>query len=101
MKRISIRRDAVRSAAVWIKTNNPHMRNKVISYLEYCIWKHVNEIIEVALEHWEIMYTGGAGWTILFTPEDEEYGTIEILVDPQVGEEPDYNYVYQEGVEVV
>lgn len=89
-RQISIERHAIENTAMWIKQNNPHMKNTSLSSLIATIEACVKRVVVHANKYWELNYSGTAGFTVFFMPESEEYGVIEILIDPSVGSECDY-----------
>lgn len=97
MKRqISINRQAVDNAVIWIKQNNEYMKNKSLADLIQMIQRSIDCVVKRAKEDWQLHYSGTAGFTVFFMPEEDYYGTIEILVDPCVGGEYDYIDVEEE-----
>ena len=69
-------------------------KNKLLNKSRSEIEKYINDCIKEGVnrnnkgEDCQLMSTGG--WTILFTIEEERYGTIEVLVDANVSNETDY-----------
>lgn len=97
MKRqISINRQAVDNAVLWIKQNNEYMKNKSLADLTQMIQRSVDCVVKRAKEDWQLHYSGTAGFTVFFMPEEDYYGTVEILVDPCVGGEYDYIDIEEE-----
>ena len=69
-------------------------KNKLLNKSRSEIEKYINDCIKEGVnrnnkgEDCHFMSTGG--WTIMFTIEEERYGTIEVLVDANVSNETDY-----------
>lgn len=61
-------------------------RSEIEEYINDCIKEGVNRNNKG--EDCHFMSTGG--WTIMFSIEEERYGTIEVLVDANVSNETDY-----------
>lgn len=94
MKReIIMREDAVDRAALWIITNNKHIRNFSYQQIKDLLQKSVEYVVKHAHLHWEMNYSVTAGFTVFFMPEDENCDIIEILVDPCVSTNDDVNYI--------
>ena len=95
-KQIAINRQAVDNAAIWIKQNNDYMKNKSLVDLTQMIQCSIDCVVKRAKEDWQLHYSGTAGFTVFFMPEEDYYGTIEILVDPCVGGQYDYIDIEEE-----
>lgn len=94
MKReIIMREDAVDRAALWIITNNKHLSSYSYQQIKDSLQKCIERVVKHAHRHWEINYSGTAGFTVFFMPEDENCGIVEILVDPCVSTNNDVNYI--------
>lgn len=93
-RKISIMEGAVDKTARWILENNKHLRNHTYQQIKSSIQKSIDRVVEHAHLYWELNYSGTAGFTVFFMPEDENYGTIEILVDPCVSSTEEINYIY-------
>lgn len=98
MKQISMREGAVKEAAMWIKLNNRYLKEDPLENIEACIQEHVDKAINYALTVDETYYISSAGWTVLYLPDGDGYGEIQILVDPLVSKGNDYMTVYKEEV---
>ncbi|MGL5013028.1 MAG: hypothetical protein ACRC6V_01900 [Bacteroidales bacterium] len=94
-KQIAINRQAVDNAVVWIKQNNKYMKEDSLADLTQTVQCLVDNVVKRAREDWQLHYAGTVGLTVFFMPEEDHYGTVEILVDPCVGS--DYDYVDIEG----
>ena len=93
-RQISIRQDAVDTTVGWILANNKHLRNHSYQQIRDSLQNCIDRVVKHANLYWELNYSGIAGFTVFFTPEDENYGTIEILVDPCVSTTKEINYTY-------
>lgn len=92
-KQIAINRQAVDNAVAWIKQNNKYMKDNSLADLTETVQCLVDNVVKRAREDWQLHYAGTAGFTVFFIPEEDHYGTIEILVDPCVGVGSGYDYV--------
>lgn len=87
---ISINVNAVRSAAEFDVSNNPHTKAKgnTVEEVEQEILGYLKEMYDALMAgdtEWELQYTGTRTYRILFQPEEDHYGTISILSDTSVG----------------
>lgn len=97
-KKISIREGSIETTARWIFANNPHLHHRpniTLDTIREDIRKCVDRVVNQAYKNWDINYSGTAGFTVFFLPEEENYGAIEILVEPCVGQR-EINYIYIE-----
>lgn len=94
MKReITINKDQIEITARWIYANNTYLWKRPdvsVDTLIADIKRSIRRVVECAEKNWELNYSGTAGFTVFFMPEDEKYGVIDILVDPAVSQESDY-----------
>ena len=94
MKReIIMREDAVDRVALWLSTNNKYLLNFSYQEIKDALQKNIERVVKHARLHWEMNYSGTAGFTVFFMPEDENCGIIEILVDPCVSTNDDVKYI--------
>lgn len=84
---ISIDVTAAHAAAKFDVANNPYKPNSSVPDVEREINRLIREVYDLAMkqEEFEYLYTGTASYTVVFQPEDENYGTITVLVSPNVG----------------
>lgn len=92
-KKISVREGAKEIVLDWIIKNNKHSSTFTYQLLSDSLENCIERVKKNAMKNWDITFSGTAGFTVLFTPESDEYGTIEILVDPCVSKELPYNYI--------
>jgi len=96
MKReISINKESISRAAPWLAYSNRYLASATIEMIEADIQRSVDRVIESAKQGWELHYSGTAGFTVFFMPEDENYGTVEVLVDPAVGSEYEFEIIWE------
>ena len=99
MKRqISIREGSVERTARWIYANNTCLWNRhniSVETLKDDIQRSIDRVIKYAEKDWTLNYSGTAGFTVFFMPEDESYGTVEVLVDPAVGGEYEFEIIWE------
>ena len=96
MKReISINKESISRAARWLAYSNRYLASATIEMIEADIQRSVDRVIESAKQGWELHYSGTAGFTVFFMPEDENYGTVEVLVDPAVGSEYEFEIIWE------
>ena len=90
---ITINVNSVFHAAKWDVENNPFAKKRgdtieiVQDHINDIVQKLYNEAIE---ESWEYRSCSTGSYTVMFQPEDENYGTISVLVDPSVGQNAYY-----------
>lgn len=96
MREISISESSAHDAAMWISLHNPYMRKHSLEYIESRIQDCIDTVIKKVRKNWEMAYVSTGGWTVIFFPEDNYYGVIEVLVDPQVSKEREYTIIYKE-----
>lgn len=89
MRKIIIDSNAVKCAATFLFGNNPHL-NYSLQKWEDKILGYVKKVYETAMQDGELSYISTAGFTIMYLPDYETYGTIEVLVDPAIGRDRDY-----------
>lgn len=95
MKRqISIREGSVDKTTQWILANNKYLHSHSYQQIRDSIQDSIDRVVKYAKLYWELNYSGTAGFTVFFMPQDENYGTIEILVDPCVSTTEEIKYVY-------
>lgn len=92
-KKISIREGAKEIVLDWIMKNNKHSPTFTYQTLSDSLERCIDRVKYNATKNWDITHSGTAGFTVLFTPESDDYGVIEILVDPCVSKELKYNYI--------
>lgn len=96
MKReISINKESIPRTARWIAYNNRYLKAASIEELESNIQRSVDRVIESAKQDWEMNYSGTAGFTVFFIPEDDNYGIVEVLVDPALGGEYEFEIIWE------
>ena len=96
MKReISINKESISRAARWLTYSNRYLASATIEMIEADIQRSVDRVVEAAKKKWEINYSGTAGFTVFFMPEDESYGIVEVLVDPAVGGEYEFEIIWE------
>lgn len=93
MKQISIKEDAVIHAAKFISEYNKHLNYMTFKELEDEIQSYVDKVYATAMKEWEWTYVSTGGWTVTFYPDSDNYGTIEILVDPTVSKALNFVYI--------
>ena len=96
MREISIREGSAHDAAMWISLHNLYMKNHSLGYIESRIQDCIDDVIKKARKNWEMTYVSTGGWIVIFFPEDDYHGVIEVLVDPQVSKEREYILIYEE-----
>lgn len=96
MREISILEGSVHDAAMWISLHNPHMQKHSLGYIKSRIQDCIDDVIQEVRKDWEITYVSTGGWTVIFFPEDDYHGVIEVLVDPQISKEREYILIYEE-----
>ena len=99
MKQISIKEGAVMYAARFISEYNKFLSDMSFRELEADIQSYVDRVRRDAMQNWEMQYISTGGWTVTFYPEDDNYGMIEILVDPSVSKNLNFVYVWGESFE--
>lgn len=84
---ISIDVTAAHSAAKFDVANNPYKPSSSVPDAEREINCMIRNVYDRAMKQKEFEYiaTGTGSWTVVFQPEDENYGTITVLVSPNVG----------------
>lgn len=97
MKQISIKQDAVIHAAKFISEYNKYLSDMTFKELEDDIQSYVDQIYEKAMKEWEWTYVSTGGWTVVFYPDSDNYGTIEILVDPAVSKALNFVYIEEKA----
>ena len=95
-KQISINKESISRAARWLAYSNRYLASATIETLEADIQRSVDRVVESAKKDWQLTYSGTAGFTVFFMPEDERYGTVEVLVDPAVGGEYEFKTIWEE-----
>lgn len=96
MREISIIEGSAHDVAMWISLHNPHMQKHSLGYIESRIQDCIDDVIEKARKDWELTYVSTGGWYVIFFPEDDYHGVIEVLVDPLVSKEREYSLIYEE-----
>lgn len=94
-KQISINKESISRAARWLAYNNRYLKAASIGELESSIQRSVDRVIESAKKDWELHYSGTAGFTVFFMPEDDSYGIVEVLVDPAVGSDYEFEIIWE------
>ena len=94
-RQISINKESISRASRWLAYNNRYLKAASIEELESNIQRSIDRVIESAKQGWEMYYSGTAGFTVFFMPEDENYGTIEVLVDPAVGSDYEFEIIWE------
>lgn len=86
-KSISIDVSAAHAAAKFDVANNPYKPNSSVPEVEREINLMIRKVYDQAMkqEEFEYLSTGTASYTVVFHPEDKNYGTITVLVQPNVG----------------
>ena len=86
-KSISVDVSAAHAAAKFDVANNPYKPNSSIPDAEQEINRLIRKVYDQAMkqEEFEYLSTGTASYTVVFQPEDKYYGTITVLVQPNVG----------------
>lgn len=84
---ISIDVTAAHAAAKFDVANNPYKPSSSVPDTEREINCMIRNVYDRAMKQKEFEYiaTGTGSWTVVFQPEDENYGTITVLVSPNVG----------------
>lgn len=95
MKQISINAESIARASRWLAYNNRYLKAASIETLESDIQKSIDRVVESAKQDWEIHYSGTAGFTVFFMPEDDNYGIVEVLVDPAIGGEYEFEIIWE------
>ena len=94
-RQISINKESISRTARWIAYNNRYLKAASIEELESNIQRSIDRVIESAKQGWDMHYSGTAGFTVFFMPEDESYGIVEVLVDPAVGSEYEFEIIWE------
>lgn len=83
---ISININSAYAAAKWEFENNNCGEKDIQEVLDR-INDTIEEIYEKAMnqDEFEYIFSGTGSWTVQFQPEDERYGTIEVLTDVSTG----------------
>lgn len=86
-KSISVDVSAAHAAAKFDVANNPYKPNSSVPDAERDINRLIRKVYDQAMkqEEFEYLSTGTASYTVVFQPEDKYYGTITVLVQPNVG----------------
>lgn len=96
MKReISINKESISRAARWIAYSNRYLASATIERVEADIQRSVDRVVESAKKDWDMHYSGTAGFTVFFMPEDDSYGIVEVLVDPALGGEYEFEIIWE------
>ena len=94
-RQISINKESISRASRWLAYNNRYLKAASIEELESNIQRSIDRVIESAKQDWGIHYSGTAGFTVFFMPEDESYGIVEVLVDPALGGEYEFEIIWE------
>ena len=94
-RQISINKESISRAARWLAYSNRYLAPATIETLEVDIQRSVDRVVGSAKKDWELHYSGTAGFTVFFMPEDDNYGTVEVLVDPAVGGEYEFEVIWE------
>lgn len=97
MKQISIKEGAVLYAAKYIAENNKFLSDMSFKELEDEIQSYVDRVYESAMKSWEWQHLSIGGWTVTFYPDSDNYGTIEVLVDPTVSKALNFVYIEEKA----
>lgn len=92
-RKISIRQGSKEATLDWIMHNNKYSSTFTYQSLSDSLEHCIQRVKKNAMKDWDVTFSGTAGFTVLFTPESDDYGVIEILVDPCVSKELEYNYI--------
>ena len=86
-KSISVDVSAAHAAAKFDVANNPYKPNYSVPDVERDINRLIRNVYDRAMkqEEFEYLSTGTASYTVIFQPKDKHYGTITVLVQPNVG----------------
>ena len=98
-RQISINKESISRAARWLVYSNRYLAlaSATIEMIEADIQRSVDRVVESAKKDWELHYSGTAGFTVFFMPEDESYGIVEVLVDPALGGEYEFEIIWEEN----
>lgn len=94
-KQISINKESISKAARWLAYSNHYLASATIEKIEADIQRSVDRVVESAKKDWELTYSGTTGFTVFFMPEDESYGIVEVLVDPALGGEYEFEIIWE------
>lgn len=94
-RQISINKESISRTSRWLAYSNRYLASATIETLEADIQRSVDRVVESAKKDWELYYSGTAGFTVFFMPEDESYGIVEVLVDPAVGGEYEFEIIWE------
>ena len=92
-KQIMMKEGSVLYAARFIAEHNHYLKDYTFKELEESINETVGHVYQKAMEAWEWNSCSTGGWKVLFYPQSEECGLIEIMVDPSVSTNSNYNYI--------
>lgn len=83
-KRISINVNSAYEAAKYDFENNKASKKESFEKVLDRINKSVYNIYHKAMKEWEIQYEGTGSWLVFFLPEDDSYGTITVVIEPDI-----------------
>lgn len=92
-RKISIVKESIENTARWILANNSYLAGTSYNLMISSINDSIERVKRNAEKNWQITFSGTAGYMVIFFPEDDNYGVVEILVDPLVSKEREYTYI--------
>ena len=94
-RQISINKESISRTARWLAYSNRYLASATIEMIEADIQRSVDRVVGSAKKDWELHYSGTAGFIVFFMPEDESYGIVEVLVDPALGGEYEFEIIWE------
>jgi len=94
-RKISIRQGSKEATLDWIMHNNKYSSTFTYQSLSDSLEHCIQRVKKNAMKDWDVTFSGTAGFTVFFMPEDENYGTIEVLVDPALGGEYEFEIIWE------